>query len=103
MIGYVKTAPGFALRLAVSALVIWAFLHAVASAVARATDVPTNSGASVVWVLAVGFMLVAIDARLLRYRILLANLGVSRLGMWLPGWLVVAGAEALFQIARLVR
>ena len=103
MIGYVRTAPGFALRLAVSALVIWAFLHAVASAVVRAVGGPTNSWASVVWVLAVGFVLVAVDARQLRYRVFLANLGVSRIGMWLPGWLVVGGAEALVQIARLIR
>ena len=98
MIGYVRTAPGFALRLAVSALVIWAFLHAVASVVAQSVGAPANSWASVVWVVTVGWILVAIDARQLRYRVFLANLGVSRIGVWLPGWLVVAGAEALFQV-----
>ena len=85
MIGYVRTAPGFALHLAVSALVIWAFLNAVASAVVRAVAGPTNSWASVVWVLAVSFVLVAVAACQLRYSVFLANLGVSRIGMWLPG------------------
>ena len=103
MIGCVRVAPGFAMRLAVSALVIWLFLHAVAGGVAQAIGSPSNTWASVVWVLVVGSILVMVDARQLRYRVFLANLGVSRMGMWLAGWLVLVGAEMLLQVTLLFR
>ncbi len=103
MIGYARAAPGFVLRLAVSALVIWSFLYAVAAGVTQATGGPTNSWASIVWVLAVGSVLVMVDARQLRYRLFLANLGVSRVGVWLAGWLMLAGSELLLQVALLFR
>ena len=101
--GYVRAAPGFVLRLGVSALAVWTFLHAVALGIARANGFPANSWASVVWVITVGSILVMVDARQLRYRIFLANLGVSHVGMWFSGWLVLAGSEVLLQVVLLFR
>jgi len=98
LITYLRAVPGFAVRLAVSAEVIWLFLHGVA----QGFGVPAGSWASMVWVLAVGFSLVMVDARQLRYRVFLANLGVSRLEMWFSAWLALAGSEVLLQMALLL-
>ena len=54
-----------------------------------------------VWVSAIGSFLVMVDARQLRYRIFLANLGVARLEIWFAGWIVLAGCEVLLQVALL--
>ena len=97
MIGCVRAAPRFATRLAVSALVFWLGLHGVAQGV----GVSPGSWASMVWVSAIGSFLVMVDARQLRYRIFLANLGVARLEIWFAGWIVLAGCEVLLQVALL--
>lgn len=85
----------FAARLILSVPIFWTVLHAVAAW----AGVPPDSWASIVWVVVTACLLVGIEAKRLGYRIFLANLGVSRLRMWLPGWAAVVAAEVLLQVA----
>jgi hypothetical protein len=103
MIGYVRAAPGFVLRSTVSALIAWLFLQGVVVGVGEVLGAPINPSASLLWVLGVGGILVMVDARLRRYRLFLANFGISRLQIWLPGWLVLVSAELLFRLGLLLR
>lgn len=94
MTGRLGMPRAFAVRLILSVPIFWIVLHGSAAWL----GVPPDSWASVVWVVVMACALVCIEAKRLGYRVFLANLGVSRLRMWLPGWATVVAAEVTLQI-----
>ena len=97
----VVTSP-FGRALVVTGIVTWLFLHAVAYALAVASEVPPNSWATSFWVVVMTLALLVVELRRRRLRGLFAVLGVSGAPLWGAALTVVGVLEVVFRVASAV-